>query len=189
VLGQPISAVRACRPHSRRPVRSRQAACRGRSAPARRRSRLATPPFGPGAAYREVCRVVRARGEQPPGYHTIYGLIRAIPEDLKTLALGWREGLSRGLRPGSSPRGRTAEPDLAGRPYATRSLGQTCRRHVGAAVADCRDRRPQPRDCQLFHLVREPVGRTNCSHSPPGDLAEIGRSLDRLRHSRDFLHR
>lgn len=48
---------------------------------------LQRPPFGPGAAYREVCRVARARGEQPPGYHTIYKLIRAIPEDLKTLAL------------------------------------------------------------------------------------------------------
>ena len=28
-----------------------------------------------------------ARGEQPPGYHTIYNVIRAIPDDLKTLAL------------------------------------------------------------------------------------------------------
>ncbi|HUO01029.1 MAG TPA: Mu transposase C-terminal domain-containing protein [Bradyrhizobium sp.] len=49
---------------------------------------LQRPPFGPGAAYREVCRIAQARGEQPPGYHTIYKVIRAIPEDLKTLALG-----------------------------------------------------------------------------------------------------
>ena len=48
---------------------------------------LQRPPFSPSAVYREVCRVVRARGEQPPGYHTIYNVIRAIPDDLKTLAL------------------------------------------------------------------------------------------------------
>jgi len=29
-----------------------------------------------------------ARGEPPPGYHPIYNVIRAIPDDLKTLALG-----------------------------------------------------------------------------------------------------
>lgn len=49
---------------------------------------LQRPPFGPGAIYREVCRVAQARGEQPPGYHTIYKVTRAIPGDLKTLALG-----------------------------------------------------------------------------------------------------
>jgi putative transposase len=49
---------------------------------------LQRPPFGPAAVYREVCRIARARGEQPPGYHTIYKVIRAIPGDLKTLALG-----------------------------------------------------------------------------------------------------
>lgn len=48
---------------------------------------LQRPPLGPSAVYREVCRVAQARGEQPPGYHTIYKVIRAIPEDLKTLAL------------------------------------------------------------------------------------------------------
>jgi putative transposase len=49
---------------------------------------LQRPPFGASAVYREVCRVAQARGEEPPGYHTIYKVIRAIPEDLKTLALG-----------------------------------------------------------------------------------------------------
>ena len=48
---------------------------------------LQRPPFSPSAVYREVCRVARARGEQPPGYHTIYNVIRAIPDDLKTLAV------------------------------------------------------------------------------------------------------
>jgi putative transposase len=47
---------------------------------------LERPLLGPSAIYREVCRIARARGEQAPGYHTIYNVIRAIP-DLKTLAL------------------------------------------------------------------------------------------------------
>lgn len=37
---------------------------------------LQRPPFSPSAVYREVCRVARARGEQPLGYHTIYNVIR-----------------------------------------------------------------------------------------------------------------
>ncbi|HET7888744.1 MAG TPA: leucine zipper domain-containing protein, partial [Bradyrhizobium sp.] len=48
---------------------------------------LERPPLGPSAIYREICRIARARGEPPPGYHTIYNVIRAIPDDLKTLAL------------------------------------------------------------------------------------------------------
>jgi putative transposase len=48
---------------------------------------LERPPLGPSAIYREICRIARARGEQPPGYHTIYNVIRAIPDDLKALAL------------------------------------------------------------------------------------------------------
>src|SRR5271157_521059 len=48
---------------------------------------LQRPPFGPGAIYREVCRVARDKGQNPPGYHTVYNVIRAIPEDLKTLAV------------------------------------------------------------------------------------------------------
>ena len=46
---------------------------------------LERPPLGPSAIYREVCRITRARGEQPPGYHTIYNVIRAVPNDLRTL--------------------------------------------------------------------------------------------------------
>ena len=48
---------------------------------------LQRPPFSPGAIYREVCRVARDQGQEPPGYHTVYNVIRAIPEDLKTLAV------------------------------------------------------------------------------------------------------
>jgi putative transposase len=48
---------------------------------------LERPPLGPSAIHREICRIARARGERPPGYHTIYNVIRAIPDDLKTLAL------------------------------------------------------------------------------------------------------
>jgi putative transposase len=48
---------------------------------------LQRPPFGPGAIFREVCRVAREKGEVPPGYHTVYSIIRAIPEDMRTLAV------------------------------------------------------------------------------------------------------
>ena len=48
---------------------------------------LQKPPLGPGAIHREVCRVARATGQTPPGYHTVYNVIRAIPDALKTLAL------------------------------------------------------------------------------------------------------
>ena len=48
---------------------------------------LQRPPFGPGTIYREVCRVAREKGQDPPGYHTVYNVVRAIPEDLKTLGV------------------------------------------------------------------------------------------------------
>jgi putative transposase len=48
---------------------------------------LERPSLRPSAIYREICRIARARGETPLGYHTIYNVIRAIPDDLKTLAL------------------------------------------------------------------------------------------------------
>jgi putative transposase len=48
---------------------------------------LQRPPLGPSAIYREVCRVADVRGQRPPGYHTVYSAIRAIPDNLKTLAL------------------------------------------------------------------------------------------------------
>jgi putative transposase len=37
---------------------------------------LQEPPLGPGAIYREVCCVAQAQGQAPPGYHTIYNVIR-----------------------------------------------------------------------------------------------------------------
>jgi putative transposase len=37
---------------------------------------LQQPPLGPSAIYREVCRVAQAQGQEPPGYHTIYNVIR-----------------------------------------------------------------------------------------------------------------
>ena len=87
-LGEPISAVRTGRPDPRRPADQGK---RRRVPDELRRLAeglaLQRPPFGPSAIYREVCRIARARGEQPPGYHTIYNVIRAIPDDLKTLAL------------------------------------------------------------------------------------------------------
>ena len=41
---------------------------------------LQKPPLGPGAIYREVCRVAQAEGQEPPRYHTIYNVIRALSE-------------------------------------------------------------------------------------------------------------
>jgi putative transposase len=49
---------------------------------------LQKPPLGPAAIHRELRRVALATGQRPPGYHTVYSVIRAIPEPLKTLALG-----------------------------------------------------------------------------------------------------
>jgi hypothetical protein len=37
---------------------------------------LQEPPLGPRAIYRETCRVAQAQGQTPPGYHTIYNVIR-----------------------------------------------------------------------------------------------------------------
>ena len=43
---------------------------------------LQRPPLGPTAVYREVCRVAQAQEQEPPGYHTVYNVIRAIPDAL-----------------------------------------------------------------------------------------------------------
>ena len=65
---------------------------------------LQRPPLGPGAIYREVCRVAREQGsEPPPGYHTVYNVIRAIPDDLKTLAVDGEKAYRERLRSGPSP--------------------------------------------------------------------------------------
>ena len=37
---------------------------------------LQEPSLGPGAIHREVCRVAQVQGQTPPGYHTIYNVIR-----------------------------------------------------------------------------------------------------------------
>lgn len=39
---------------------------------------LRKPPLTPGVIYREVCRIARSEGREPPGYHTIYNVIRAL---------------------------------------------------------------------------------------------------------------
>jgi putative transposase len=41
---------------------------------------LQKPPLGPGAIYRELYRVAQAEGQEPPGYHTVYNVIRALRE-------------------------------------------------------------------------------------------------------------
>jgi putative transposase len=64
---------------------------------------LQRPPLGPGAIYKEVCRVAGARGQRPPGYHTVYNAIRAIPDNLKTPRSRWRQSLPRDVRSALSP--------------------------------------------------------------------------------------
>lgn len=42
-----------------------------------KRLALQRPALRPGAIYREVCRVACERGQEPPGYHTVYNVIRS----------------------------------------------------------------------------------------------------------------
>ena len=81
---------------------------------------LQRAPFGPGAIYREVCRVAREKGQDPPGYHTVYNVVRAIPEDLKTLGV---EG-SKAYRDAYDlvHRREAERPDLAGRSQDRKSV-------------------------------------------------------------------
>jgi putative transposase len=41
---------------------------------------LQKPPLGPGVIYREVCGVAQAGDQEPPRYHTVYNVIRALRE-------------------------------------------------------------------------------------------------------------
>jgi putative transposase len=61
---------------------------------------LQRPPFGPGAIYREVCRVAREKGQDPPGYHTVTASSGPSPKALV------HEGAASGVsRSGSLIRG------------------------------------------------------------------------------------
>jgi putative transposase len=54
---------------------------------------LQKPPRGPGAIYREVRRFAQTEGYDPPGYHTIYNLIRGLRGTSTVLPLdGGRSG-------------------------------------------------------------------------------------------------
>jgi putative transposase len=48
---------------------------------------LQKPPLGPTAIHRELCRVAAERGYEPPRFSTVYNVICALPDALKTLAL------------------------------------------------------------------------------------------------------
>ena len=48
---------------------------------------LEKPALGTAAIHRQLCRTAEARGDHSPRYHTVYNVIRALPEALKTLAL------------------------------------------------------------------------------------------------------
>ena len=149
---------------------------------------LQRPPFGPSAIYREVCRVARARGEQPPGYHTIYNVIRAIPDDLKTLAVNgekaYREAYDlvhrrEAERPNQIWQADHTQLDL----WAKRDDGQTARPWLTVIIDDY-----SRAIAGFFVSFDSPSAAANRAGSAPGDLAESGRPLDRLRHPRDFLH-
>ena len=93
---------------------------------------LQKPPLGPAAIHRELRRVALAAGQTPPGYHTVYSVIRAIPEPLKTLALdgdkAYREtyDLLHPEKPSARTRsGRPITPNSISGPDATMA-----RRHV-----------------------------------------------------------
>lgn len=94
---------------------------------------LQKPPLGPTAIHREVQRAALANGRKPPGFHTVYNVIRAIPEPLKTLALdgnkAYREAYDLVHRRGG-------EPHLAGRSYPTRLVGETRRWNDGSALVN-----------------------------------------------------
>lgn len=47
---------------------------------------LQKPPLSVAAVYREISRLARAKGENVPGYHSIYRAIKALPPALVTLA-------------------------------------------------------------------------------------------------------
>ena len=149
---------------------------------------LERPPLGPGAIYREVCRVARGRGEQPPGYHTIYNVIRAIPDDLKTLALNgekaYREAYDlvhrrEAERPNQIWQADHTQLDL----WAKRADDEKARPWLSVIIDDY-----SRAIAGFFILLRQPVSGSHRFDAAPGDLAESGRPVDRLRHSRDLLY-
>jgi hypothetical protein len=92
---------------------------------------LERPPLGPSAIYREVCRIARARGEQAPGYHTIYNVTAPFPTTSKRSLLISRRPIAKPTTwfIGVKPNGRTR----SGKPITPSSIsgpnGPTARRH------------------------------------------------------------
>src|SRR5271165_2610560 len=105
---------------------------------------LQRPPFGPGAIYREVCRVAREKGQDPPGYHTVYNVVRAIPADLKTLGVkgskAYRDAYDLVHRREAERPNQIWQAD-----HPTRSLGDPRRWAASTSVVEHHYRRPQPR--------------------------------------------
>ena len=132
--------------------------------------------------------MAQARGEQPPGYHTIYKVIRAIPEDLKTLALGgekaYREAYDlvhrrEAERPNQIWQADHTQLDL----WAKGADGKVARPWLTVVIDDY-----SRAIADFFISFDRPVGGTDRARSAPSHLAKIGCPLDRLRNSRDFLH-
>ena len=129
--------------------------------------RLARAPY-----IKEVCRVADARGQRPPGYHTVYNAIRAIPDNLKTLALdgekAYRETydlLYRREAEGRTRSGKPTTPNLISGPNAT--TGSRARPWLSVIIDDY-----SRADCGILLLVQQPVSVANRAGPASGDLEE-----------------
>jgi putative transposase len=148
---------------------------------------LERPPLGPSAIYREICRIARARGEQPPGYHTIYNVIRAIPDDLKALALNgekaYREAYDlvhrrEAERPNQIWQADHTQLDL----WAKRADGKTARPWLTIIIDD------YSRAIAGFFISFDSPCAVRTALALRQAIWRIGCPLDRLWHPRDLLY-
>ena len=134
---------------------------------------LQRPPLGPGADYREVCRVARGRAANSlPGITRSTTSIRAIPEDLKTLALdgekAYREAYDlvhrrEAERPNQIWQADHTQLDL----WAKRADGKTARPWLTVIIDD------HSRAIAGFLISFDsPSAAADGLGAPPGDLAE-----------------
>ena len=99
-----------------------------------------------------------------------------------------RSGLSRPPRTRASARCRCAQRDVAGRSYNAR-CPRARRRQARPPLADRRDGRLQPGHLRLLPGQRSAKRGEHRARPAPGDLAQGGSGLARLRHPRTALCR
>ena len=110
--------------------------------------------------HRQVTAVAEREGWPVPSYSSVYVIIRGIDPGMATLAHEGSKRYRGGVRPGEPPRGRQAEPDLAGRPHPAGPVGAHPVRQAGPTVADPDRRRPLPRGRRVHGQPRRPLGDT-----------------------------